>query len=148
MKSQGVAVWVALFHDKVIGPFIFDATVNKENYLQMLQDFFVPHLKRLRRYSTTYFQQRWCSTSLGNFLDQSFPERWIGPRSSNLTPLDYFLWGYVKEIVYKDRPQTLDALKLRITETIKNIPKEMLENTFVNFTKRLDECLFVNGGHF
>ena len=50
MKSQGVAVWVALFHDKVVGPFIFDATANKENYLQMLQDFFVPHLKRLRRY--------------------------------------------------------------------------------------------------
>jgi len=40
-----------------------------------------------------------------------YPERWIGrrgaikwpPRSPDLTPLDYFMWGYLKERVYKTK---------------------------------------------
>ncbi|GFT91919.1 hypothetical protein TNCV_908161 [Trichonephila clavipes] len=35
------------------------------------------------------------------------PVNWP-PRSCDLTPLDYFLWGYVKSLVYADKPQTLD----------------------------------------
>ncbi|GFT81345.1 uncharacterized protein TNCV_3672411 [Trichonephila clavipes] len=38
------------------------------------------------------------------------PVNWP-PRSCDLTPLDYFLWGYVKSLVYADKPQTLDRLK-------------------------------------
>ncbi|GFW25453.1 uncharacterized protein TNCV_3721811 [Trichonephila clavipes] len=32
------------------------------------------------------------------------------PRSCDLAPLDYFLWGCVKSLVYADKPQTLDHL--------------------------------------
>jgi hypothetical protein len=43
------------------------------------------------------------------FLDRTFPGRWIGrdgpmpwpPRSSDITPLDFFLWGYVKSNVFR-----------------------------------------------
>jgi hypothetical protein len=43
------------------------------------------------------------------FLDMHFPGRWVGrdgptpwpPRSPEITSLDLFLWGYVKDIVYK-----------------------------------------------
>ncbi|GFU51143.1 hypothetical protein TNCV_966351 [Trichonephila clavipes] len=35
------------------------------------------------------------------------PVNWP-PRSCDLTPLDYFLWGYVKSFVYADKPQSLD----------------------------------------
>ncbi|GFT73083.1 uncharacterized protein TNCV_4309741 [Trichonephila clavipes] len=38
------------------------------------------------------------------------PVNWP-PRSCDLTPLDYFLWGYVKSLVYADKPQTLDHLE-------------------------------------
>ncbi|GFU33279.1 putative LOC100569746 [Trichonephila clavipes] len=38
------------------------------------------------------------------------PVNWP-PRSCDLTPLDYFLWGYVKALVYADKPQTLDHLE-------------------------------------
>ncbi|GFS73321.1 hypothetical protein TNCV_4712011 [Trichonephila clavipes] len=37
------------------------------------------------------------------------PVNWP-PRSCDLTPLDYFLWGYVKSLVYADKPQTFDHL--------------------------------------
>ena len=43
------------------------------------------------------------------YLDQVFPNRWIGragpvswsARSSDLTPLDFYVWGHVKQIIYE-----------------------------------------------
>ncbi|EZA62612.1 hypothetical protein X777_10243, partial [Ooceraea biroi] len=47
-----------------------------------------------------------------NILNESFPDRWIGrggriswpARSPDLTPLDFFLWGHLKNEVYRDIP--------------------------------------------
>ena len=33
------------------------------------------------------------------------------PRSCYLTPLNYYLWGAVKDKCYANRPETIDALK-------------------------------------
>ncbi|GFX88297.1 hypothetical protein TNCV_1705181 [Trichonephila clavipes] len=48
------------------------------------------------------------------------PVNWP-PRSCDLTPLDYFLWGYVKSLVYADKPQTLDHLEESIRRVIADI---------------------------
>ncbi|GFX51743.1 uncharacterized protein TNCV_5014451 [Trichonephila clavipes] len=48
------------------------------------------------------------------------PVNWP-PRSCDLTPLDYFLWGYVKSLVYADKPQTLDHLEDNIRRVIADI---------------------------
>ncbi|GFW31797.1 uncharacterized protein TNCV_5039671 [Trichonephila clavipes] len=48
------------------------------------------------------------------------PVNWP-PRSCDLTPLDYFLWGYVKSLVYVDKPQTLDHLEDNIRRVIAGI---------------------------
>ena len=40
------------------------------------------------------------------------------PRSCDLTPLDYYLWGAVKDKCYADKPATIDALKDNIREAI------------------------------
>ncbi|GFV72010.1 uncharacterized protein TNCV_2459431 [Trichonephila clavipes] len=53
------------------------------------------------------------------------PVNWP-PRSSDLTPLDYFLWGYVKSLVYADKPQTLDPLEDNIRRVIADIRPQML----------------------
>lgn len=34
-----------------------------------------------------------------------------GPVNCHLTPLGYFLWGYVKSLIYADKPDTIDNLK-------------------------------------
>ncbi|EZA53536.1 hypothetical protein X777_07004, partial [Ooceraea biroi] len=47
-----------------------------------------------------------------NILNEPFPDRWIGrggriswpARSPDLTPLDFFLWGHLKNEVYRDIP--------------------------------------------
>ncbi|GFW43566.1 putative transposable element [Trichonephila clavipes] len=56
------------------------------------------------------------------------PVNWP-PRSCDLTPLDYFLWGYVKSLVYADKPQTLDHLEDNILRVIADIRPQMLEKS-------------------
>ncbi|GFU10156.1 SCAN domain-containing protein 3 [Trichonephila clavipes] len=65
------------------------------------------------------------------------PVNWP-PRSCGLTPLDYFLWGYVKSLVYADKPQTLDHLEDNIRRVIADIRPQMLEKVIENWTSRLD----------
>ncbi|GFS80520.1 putative DD41D transposase [Trichonephila clavipes] len=65
------------------------------------------------------------------------PVNWP-PRSCDLTTLDYFLWGYVKTLVYADKPQTLDHLEDNIRRVIADIPPQMLEKVIENWTSRLN----------
>ncbi|GFU23880.1 hypothetical protein TNCV_3331581 [Trichonephila clavipes] len=65
------------------------------------------------------------------------PVNWP-PRSCDLTPLDYFLWGYVKSLVYADKPQTLDHLEDNIRRVIADIRPKMLEKVIENWTCGLD----------
>ncbi|GFU11923.1 uncharacterized protein TNCV_1483921 [Trichonephila clavipes] len=67
--------------------------------------------------------------TLGDRLISRFgPVNWP-PRSCNLTPLNYFLWGYVKSLVYADKPQTLDHLEDNIRRVIADIRPQMLEKS-------------------
>ncbi|GFS47913.1 putative DD41D transposase [Trichonephila clavipes] len=65
------------------------------------------------------------------------PVNWPS-RSFDLTPLDYFLWGYVKSLLYADNPQTLDHLEDNIRRVIADIRPQMLEKVIENWTSRLD----------
>ena len=46
-------------------------------------------------------------------------ESWA-PSSPDLNPCDFFLWGYMKELVYKPLPTSLHQLKEKITLTFRN----------------------------
>jgi len=70
------------------------------------------------------------------------------PRSPDLTPPDYFLWGYQKVRVYQNKPRTIDALKANITEEIQAVTADVLARTFQNIPRRAQSCLDANGGHF
>ncbi|GFW78258.1 uncharacterized protein TNCV_137271 [Trichonephila clavipes] len=65
------------------------------------------------------------------------PVNWL-PRSCDLTQLDYFLWVYVKSLVYADTPQTLKHLEDNIRRVIADIGPQMLEKVTENWTSRLD----------
>ncbi|GFW77999.1 DUF4817 domain-containing protein [Trichonephila clavipes] len=76
--------------------------------------------------------------TFGDHLISRFgPGNWP-PRSCDLTPLDYFLWGYVKSLVYADKPQTLHHLEDNICRVIADIRPQMLEKVIENWTSRLD----------
>ena len=72
------------------------------------------------------------------FLDATFPNRWIGrddptprpSRSPDITTLDFFLWGYVKDKVFPTPVPDITNLKARITDAFATITEDMLENTW------------------
>ncbi|GFX79932.1 DUF4817 domain-containing protein [Trichonephila clavipes] len=74
------------------------------------------------------------------------PVNWP-PRSCDLTPLDYFLWSYVKSLVYADKPQTLDHFVDNIRRVIADIRPQMLEKVIENWTSRLDYIRASRGSH-
>ena len=83
------------------------------------------------------------------------PRRWIGrggptawpPRSPDLTPLDFFLWGYVKNIVYQVKINSLQHLKARIREAMATVTPNMLQATWNEVEYRLDICRATRGSH-
>ena len=48
-------------------------------------------------------------------------------QAPDLTPCDFFLWGFVKEAVYvPSLPKTLDDLKNRITTAVNSVTQDLL----------------------
>ncbi|GFW65087.1 putative transposable element [Trichonephila clavipes] len=115
----------------------------------MITNFFIPELNN-HGVQELWFQQdgATCHTARAtvDLLKDTFGDRLISrfgpvnwpPRSCDLTPLDYFLWGYVKSLVYADKPQTLDHLEDNIRRVIADIRPHMLEKVIENWTSRLD----------
>ena len=57
-------------------------------------------------------------------------------------PLDFFLWGYVK-----DKVPDITNLKARITDAFATITEDMLENTWREIDYRLDVLRATKGAH-
>ena len=62
-------------------------------------------------------------------------------RSCDLTPLNYYLWGSVKDKCYADKLQTIDALKNNIREAIGEIQLHTIDNVLKNWTDRVGYCM-------
>ncbi|GFW89659.1 uncharacterized protein TNCV_1025431 [Trichonephila clavipes] len=156
LHPEKLTVWCALWAGEIIGPYFFkndeghNVTVNGGRYRAMITNFFIPELNN-HDVQDLWFQQdgATCHTAratidllkdtFGDSLISRFgPVNWP-PRSCDLTPLDSFLWGYVKSLVYADKPQTLDHLEDNIRRVIADIRPQMLEKVIENWTSRLDD---------
>ena len=67
------------------------------------------------------------------------------PRSCNLTPLDYYLFGAVKGKCYANKPETINALKDNIREAIGEIQLQTSDNMLKNWTDRVGYCMASRG---
>ena len=63
------------------------------------------------------------------------------PRSLDLTPPDFFLWGSLSGKVYWNKPRTVEDLKENIQREIAAIPPDMLADTFRNMERHVEMCL-------
>ena len=63
------------------------------------------------------------------------------PRSCDLTSLDYYLWGAVKDKYYADKPETIAALKDNIREAIGEIQLNTIDNVLKNWNDRVGDCM-------
>ncbi|GFX47217.1 DUF4817 domain-containing protein [Trichonephila clavipes] len=124
----------------------------------MITNFFIPELNN-HDVQELWFQQdgATCHTARAtiDLLKDTFDDRLISrfgpvnwpPRSCDLTPLDYVKWGYVKSLVYADKPQTLDHLEDSSRRVIADIWPQMLEKVIENWTSRLDYIRASRGSH-
>ena len=69
------------------------------------------------------------------------------PRSYDFTPLDLFVWGYVKAHVYTDKPSSIDALEDNIEAFIRweGYAKILLSGSIHmrrNYGQNLHEIIF------
>ena len=69
------------------------------------------------------------------------------PRNCDLTPLDYYLWGAVKDKCYADKPETIDALKDNIREAIDEIQLHTIDNILKNCTHRVGYYMASRDSH-
>ncbi|GFV90787.1 transposase [Trichonephila clavipes] len=129
LHPEKLTVWGALWTGGIIGPYFFK---NDEGHNQLWsqQDGATCHTARATIDLLKY--------TFGDRLISRFgPVNWP-PRYCDLTPLDYFLWGYLKTLVYADKPQTRDHLEDNIRRVIADIRPQMMEKVIENWTSRLD----------
>jgi len=92
------------------------------------------------------------------YLHASFPNRWLGrggpvawpPRSPDLTPLDYYIWGHMKTLVYETKVDSRAELRARIfavAEQIRNHP-DRIASAIQSLLIRAEKCVANGGGHF
>jgi len=88
-------------------------------------------------------------------LDAAFPNRWIGrdgptpwpPRSPDITPFGFCLWGCVKDKVFSTPIPDITNLKARITDAFATITEDMLENTWREIDYGLDVLRATKGAY-
>ena len=69
------------------------------------------------------------------------------PRSCDLTALDYYLWGVVKDKCYTDKPETIDSLEDNIREAIGEIQLHTIDNVLKYWTGHVDYCMASRSSH-
>jgi hypothetical protein len=72
----------------------------------------------------------------------------LPPRSPDLTPCDFFLWGVVKDSVcVPSLPMSLKKRRDRITHAQQTITADMLHRVWDEFDYRVVVCRVTQGAH-
>jgi len=132
--------------------------VNGVRYREMITNFLWPELEDMD-VDDMWFQQDGATCHTANetmaLLRNKFNGRVISrngdvnwpPRSCDLTPLDFFLWGYLKEKVYVDKPATIQELKDEIIRHINGIEPPLCLRVIENLDHRMEVCRRGRGAH-
>ncbi|EZA54505.1 hypothetical protein X777_05484, partial [Ooceraea biroi] len=138
--QQQIRINDSFFDNKIIGPHFIDEHLIGNNYANFLEHNLGHLLEDLpliiRR--TMWYQHDGCpayfSLVARNKLNEKFANRWIGrggpvgwpARSPDLTPLDFFLWETLKDMVYKEEPTTPQIMRQRIIEACASITLDVI----------------------
>lgn len=147
-----------------MGPFFFEergrtVSVTAARYEHMLRHFFVPELRRRGiSLGRCWFQQDGATAhttaAVLSFLQNTFGNRVLSrnadvqwpPRSPDLTSPDFFLWGWLKSVVYRTPLTTAAQLKRRLRRTVRMAPAAALKGLRNSLAARLRLCLREKGG--
>lgn len=161
-----VNVWAGIHRNTIIGPVFIDGNLNAVKFIELLDGSVSEYTAEL---SLDVRRQMWYQldgapahsvVSARERLTQMFRQQWIGrfgpvrwpARSPDLTPLDFFLWGHIKNEVYSTEVTTVEELKNRIILSFNKL-KEMAANGDLlsrvrnNIIRRCSLCIQEHGGH-
>ena len=162
LNQPGVTVWAGLSCKGVVGPIILHTSIDQTVYLNMLQDTIIPQVREQYQNDDFYFQQDGApphfALAVRALLDLKFPNRWIGrrgaidwpPSSPDLTRMDFFLGGTVKDKVFARKPRTVENMIQFILEACQEIDadKDFCSRVCMSVRSRLHECVNVDGKQF
>ncbi|GBO27039.1 hypothetical protein AVEN_18024-1 [Araneus ventricosus] len=126
----------------------------------MLRDFVVPHLQQRRCLQDIIFMQEGGPPHIDRRVKQLlrrhftdarviscyFPAAWPS-RSPDITPYDFWLWGFLKDNIYPKRPAPLPDLKDSIRRHVLDTPADSLRSAVENMVLRLEHIVEHEGGH-
>src|SRR6218665_1296716 len=73
------------------------------------------------------------------------PENWP-PNSPDLNPVDYSIWGVLKQLVYRQRIRDIEHLKEVLTARWNEISQDTINRVIGQFSKLLSLVIAANGG--
>lgn len=157
-----VNTWGGIMGNHVFGPHFFEGPLDGNKFLLFLRNEFsemlddIPLGTRRKMWLQLDGAPAHFRNDVRQYLDREFPNRWIGragpqnwpARSPDLTSPDFFLWGYIKSLVYEIPVTTPQDMKRRIKDAFENITPSVLCNVKHSFLKRIRLCIEKDGGTF
>lgn len=160
-----INVWAGIVGDCLVGPYFLPARLTGAIYRDFIQNT-LPELLHedvpLNIRQNMWFMHDGApahfSRLVRDTLTAVYHDRWIGrggpvkwpARSPDLNPLDFYLWGHLKQLVYgADIPdqETLHRRVMEACETIRHHPG-VFERVRQSMIRRVHACLEARGGHF
>lgn len=157
-------VWAGIIGDHVLGPYFIEGSLTSTTYLELLRQVVEEMLDDvpLALYRNLYYQQDGAPPHYGRqvreYLTERFGNQWIGcggpvawpPRSPDLTPLDFYLWGDIKRLVYTDEITSVTVLREKVVSAFDTVKTNVLvlRKLKANQRRRARLCLEREGGHF
>lgn len=158
-------VWAATLGNNLLGYHILPGNLTGDMYRQFLSNRFYEFLEDIpliRRGSLWYMHDGappHFNLQCRQWLNEHFPNRWIGrghdaainwpPRSPDLNPMDFNVWGQMKQKVYSEAVDNEQQLRQRIENAFDQLTIEHKFNrNLFSLENRLHACNRANGGHF
>lgn len=160
--QQKTNVWVGILGHHIIGPFFYQENLTTEKFLDMLVNEIGPKIMEVAGDREIFFQMDGCpahnSRIVQDFLKEAFPGRIISThgdiawaaRSPDLSPNDFFLWGYLKTVLYHRGKtyENVESLQAAIRQACDAITGRQLCNVRKELEDRFGYCVAAGGDIF
>ena len=129
---------------------IFNSEYFIENILKNIYKIFSSRAEEIGRPITLHFDNARPHTSrkVQEYMDSHNMKKAVQPPySPDIAPSDFFLFGYIKNILKGSKFESRDELKAAIDEILSSFPKNLLDSVFLKWENKLQQVIESNGDY-